>query len=206
MKCASCGTDNPAGMRFCGGCAAPLSGACADQIGPAQAAADARAPQSADAAATEFLVPRDVARGELKLVTVLFADVSGFTGLVYAGDVGGGGRRDYSVMGDAVSIASRLKGLAQPGEIVVGVDTYRQAGHLFDWQPAGTVWVKGKAEPITTYRLVGLRATPGGGRGLEAALGCAPAWWAATRKCGSSSGPSTACRRGREASSHGEGL
>ena len=59
------------------------------------------------------------------------------TGLVYAGDVGGGGRQDYSVMGDAVNIASRLKGLAKPGEIVVGADTYRQAGHLFEWQTGG---------------------------------------------------------------------
>ena len=61
------------------------------------------------------------------------------TGLVYAGGVGGGGRQDYSVMGDAVNVAARLKAAAKPGEILVGADTYRQAEHLFDWQTAGPV-------------------------------------------------------------------
>ena len=48
------------------------------------------------------------------------------TGLVYAGGVGGGSRWDYSVMGDAVNVAARLKAEAKPGEILVGADTYRQ--------------------------------------------------------------------------------
>ena len=73
MKCASCGTENPAGQKFCGECAAPLSdpGACRTPV----------VRETTDAQVAESLVPRGVARGELKLVTVLFADVSGFTGL-----------------------------------------------------------------------------------------------------------------------------
>ena len=57
------------------------------------------------------------------------------TGLVYAGGVGGGSRQDYSVMGDAVNVAARLKAAAKPGEILVGADTHRQTGHHFLWQP-----------------------------------------------------------------------
>ena len=49
LTCASCGQENPAGARFCNSCAAPLAG---------------------DAPA---------AREERKVVTVLFADVVGFT-------------------------------------------------------------------------------------------------------------------------------
>ena len=98
------------------------------------------------------------------------------TGLVYAGGVGGGGRQDYSVMGDAVNVAARLLSTATAGEIVVGADTHRQAGHLFDWETAGAVRVKGKAEAVTAYRLLGTRVggavLPTGllGRGLTSPL------------------------------------
>ena len=27
MRCKECGTENPAGQKFCGGCATPLTGA-----------------------------------------------------------------------------------------------------------------------------------------------------------------------------------
>ena len=87
------------------------------------------------------------------------------TGLVYAGGVGGGGRKDYSVMGDAVNVAARLKTTATSGEILVGADTFRQARDLFEWLPVGQVQAKGKAEPVTAYRLLDVRAAASGPRG-----------------------------------------
>ena len=80
------------------------------------------------------------------------------TGLVYAGGVGGGNRQDYSVMGDAVNVAARLKGAAKSGEILVGADTYRQTAHLFDFQTAEALGLKGKAEPVAVCRLLSARA------------------------------------------------
>ena len=68
VKCAHCGTENPAVMRFCGECAAPL--------GPAEAGPTAR-PGGVSAASE----PDGLAAGELRLVTVVFADFSGFTTL-----------------------------------------------------------------------------------------------------------------------------
>src|SRR5436189_5951216 len=79
--CASCGGDNPEGMRFCGHCGAPAE------------AATATAPQTTDDV-TEALrsfvagpvADRLVESGgqlpeERRLITALFADVSGFTSL-----------------------------------------------------------------------------------------------------------------------------
>ncbi len=82
------------------------------------------------------------------------------TGLVYAGGLGGGGHEDYSVMGDAVNVAARLKAMAQPGEILVGVDTYRHTDHNFTWQAVAPLSVKGKSEPVTAYRLVDAHTAP----------------------------------------------
>ena len=96
------------------------------------------------------------------------------TGLVYAGALGGGRRQDYSVMGDAVNVAARLTGVAKSGEILAGADTYRQVDHLFEFQAAESLHLKGKADPIQVFRLVGTRATPRtsprSGRGLSSPL------------------------------------
>ena len=82
------------------------------------------------------------------------------TGLVYAGGVGSGERRDYSVMGETVSVAVRLKDLAKPGEILVGPDTYRQTENLFAWQPASRTQAKGKSQTLAAYRLLEAHPEP----------------------------------------------
>ncbi len=89
------------------------------------------------------------------------------TGLVIAGGIGTGERQEYSVMGDAVNLASRLEDASERGEILVGSDTYRLTAPLFTFETLEPIRVKGKAEPVQVYRLVGLKAQPGRVRGLE---------------------------------------
>jgi class 3 adenylate cyclase len=89
------------------------------------------------------------------------------TGLVIAGGIGTPRQRDYSVIGDAVNLAAHLGHIAQGGEILVGPDTYRRTRHIFSFEPLGPLRVKGKADPVPVYKLMGLRTYPGSWRGLE---------------------------------------
>ena len=89
------------------------------------------------------------------------------TGLVLAGGIGSSGLQSYSVMGDAVNLASRLEDASERGQILVGPDTYRLAAPLFEFEPIAPITVKGKTEPIAIYRLTGVRAQPDSTRGLE---------------------------------------
>lgn len=86
------------------------------------------------------------------------------TGPVVAGHVGALDRQDYSVMGDAVNIAARLEDLSEPGEILVGHDTFRLTRVVFDYEPLPDVRVKGKDDPIRVYRLGGARSRPADAR------------------------------------------
>jgi class 3 adenylate cyclase len=47
------------------------------------------------------------------------------TGLVIAGEIGGRVKRDYTVMGDTVNLASRMMSAAGDGAIYVAPETYR---------------------------------------------------------------------------------
>jgi class 3 adenylate cyclase len=90
------------------------------------------------------------------------------SGLVIAGGIGTSQRQDYSVMGDTVNLASRLEGLSETGEILVGENTYRLTAPLFEFEPPRPVKVKGKAQPVRVYRLLKARAVPAGQvRGIE---------------------------------------
>ncbi len=88
------------------------------------------------------------------------------TGLAIAGGLGTQEQQTYSVMGDAVNLAARLEDLSQRGEILVGSDTYRLAAPLFEFAALEPVRVKGKAEPVPVYRLLGPRSRPEPVRGL----------------------------------------
>ena len=90
------------------------------------------------------------------------------SGLVIAGGIGTRKRQDYSVMGDTVNLASRLEGLSEAGEILVGESTYRLTAPLFEFESLPPVKVKGKEKPVKVYRLLQAKAIPGGQiRGVE---------------------------------------
>src|SRR5215211_5823264 len=65
------------------------------------------------------------------------------------------------VVGDVVNTASRLQGIAPVGGVVVGEATFRATGREFDYQELAPVRVKGKANPVPVWRLLGARSRAG---------------------------------------------
>jgi class 3 adenylate cyclase len=70
---------------------------------------------------------------------------------------------DYTLTGDTVNTAARLRGLAQPGEVVVSPQTWQQVSDHFEGEARQAIEVKGKERPLVPYRIVGERAVPKGG-------------------------------------------
>jgi class 3 adenylate cyclase/tetratricopeptide (TPR) repeat protein len=73
----------------------------------------------------------------------------------------GPGQQTEGVVGDVVNTASRLQGVAPPGGVVVGEATFRATSWLFDYRELGPVQVKGKADPVPVWRLLGARSRTG---------------------------------------------
>lgn len=63
----------------------------------------------------------------------------------------------YNALGDTVNIAARLQTHAGGGGVVVGPATAAQVQALFELEPAGLLELKGKAEPVPGFRVVGER-------------------------------------------------
>jgi len=249
-SCGSCGNENPAGTKFCGQCgtaagtAAPLP-----QAVPAeQDAAERLKNFVAGPVAARLMEAGGKLPDERRLITSLFADVSGFTSLSerldpeqlievidplitglsqvvgryegvvdkYAGDAllalfgapvsheddaeralsvaiemhaelerlkvdlphgdglslhigvnsghaiarvqGSDVRLDYNVLGDAVNLAQRLESAAPSGETYVSDATYKLTKSRFEFEYVGELTLKGKAEPVPAWRLLGERA------------------------------------------------
>jgi class 3 adenylate cyclase/tetratricopeptide (TPR) repeat protein len=79
------------------------------------------------------------------------------TGLVVTGAIGKGREQDFTVMGDAVNLASRLETAAPVGAILISDETRHAAGELFKYETQGKIKVKGKQEPIQVYTVEGLK-------------------------------------------------
>src|SRR6185369_5985452 len=68
------------------------------------------------------------------------------------------GTEERIATGDAVNVAARLEQAAPPGEVLVGEETLRLVRGAVEVEPAEPVAAKGKADPLTAYRLVAVRA------------------------------------------------
>ena len=89
-------------------------------------------------------------------------NVSGFnvgvginTGLVALGEVGGASGSEYTAMGDAINLASRVESNAPVGNVLISRDTYIHVRGIFEIRKLDPIKVKGKSTPL---EVCGVRA------------------------------------------------
>jgi class 3 adenylate cyclase len=80
------------------------------------------------------------------------------TGLVVIGDVVAEGISDRdAVAGEAVNLAARLQGAADPNSVVVSALTRRLAAERFEYHYLGVRDLKGFTQPVPVYQIIGER-------------------------------------------------
>lgn len=78
------------------------------------------------------------------------------TGLVVVGDLlGVGEAQERGIAGETPNLASRLQGLAEAGAVVIASNTRRLVGDLFELSPLALSTLKGFAEPVQAWRVIG---------------------------------------------------
>jgi len=79
------------------------------------------------------------------------------TGEAVAGNMGSRDHLAYSVIGDAVNVASRLASTTPGGSVWIGADTYAKVKDYVTVKQLDSLSVKGRHEPVQAYEVLDIR-------------------------------------------------
>lgn len=82
-------------------------------------------------------------------------------------EIGSREKKEHTVMGDVVNLASRLKDAAKQGEIFVSESVHRTSHYLFDYQTLPPIKVKGYDTEIQAFKPLRIKKKPESKRGIR---------------------------------------